>query len=303
MWVADAPSPEHALTPAAGRRAHSAGELGPNSTTAGVSSAVARCATPVSPQSTRPAAAITRASAPRSVRPASTQAAGSPALAATSWASAASAAEPVTTTGRPRRCSALATVAKRSAGQRRAALAAPGWTTVAPAASAGSGPGGGTSPSAPGSAGTPCSLSIRHQRSISCSPGRQRGAPVLSETARCANQSQRSRPASASSSRRWLQGPRPWRLTAISAPCSSGGSGWSSSAWTRTRPGSIEPTSGRSAAGAASTRRWRGNARASARSAGAAVSRSPRPSARSATSSGRRGGGDPPTATTSRPRA
>ena len=55
----------------AGRRAaarsgggpHSAGGVGPNSTTDGVPNAVARCATPVSPQSTRPAPATTAASA------------------------------------------------------------------------------------------------------------------------------------------------------------------------------------------------------------------------------------------------
>src|SRR5215203_1050137 len=67
---------------------HSVGGVGPNRTTDGVRKAVARCATPVSPQATQSAAATTAASVARSVRPARTASPARPAARATSSASA-----------------------------------------------------------------------------------------------------------------------------------------------------------------------------------------------------------------------
>ena len=106
---------------------------GPKSTTDGVPSAVARWATPVSPQTTRPR--------PRRRRPARAGrcarrprvARGRPLRRAVP--SGRSAPEPVITTRRPSARSGRRSRPTRG-GQRRAGAAAPGWITVAPRATA-----------------------------------------------------------------------------------------------------------------------------------------------------------------------
>jgi hypothetical protein len=272
-------------------RPHSAGGTGPNSVTDGVPKAVARCETPVSPHATRPAAPMTAASSYRFVRPARMASSGSCASSATSSARRRSPGPPVTRTVRPAERSWRATSAQRPGGQRRETDAAPGWITVAPAVQASAtGSAGGGSPSSPGSAGIPCADSIRHQRSTSCSPERHRGAPGSGWAWGWAKAM--SRAGVAARSTRWDCGPRPWRFTATSASRAAGGSGaspwWSITAWTAgSAPDRTSATSGDRTCGATRSRSWSGWARASAFSAGTAVSRSPRPSARSTTSRGR----------------
>jgi hypothetical protein len=255
----------------------SSGDVGPKRRTDDVRSAVARCATPVSPLTSRPAAATSAVSPRRSVRPAHTASSARPAARATARASSRSAGDPVTTTARPCAASLRATAAKRSTGQRRAPLAAPGWITVAPRTSAGSSSGGGSSSILRGSAGMPLSLRRRHQRSTSCSYERCRGPPALSGTSGCAKAIRRR--GRAASSARWLCGPRPWRLTP-SAALRARATGSSGAVGSTSSTAPACSASGSSQAGQASTTRWSGNAARSPRRAGSAVSRSPRPSAR-----------------------
>jgi hypothetical protein len=176
----------------------------------------------------------------------------------------------------------MATAAKRATGQPRAGLAVPGWTRVAPAVPGGGAPPGARTSIRRGSAGMPDSVSSRHQRATSCSPGHQRGEPAVLSTAGWAKAI--SRLGRVASSSWWLCGPRPCRFTATSAASArrSNGAkpgpslGISSSARSRW------DASGWSHAGVASTRRCSGKASASARSAGTTVSRSPSPGARRA---------------------
>ena len=266
---------------------HSAGGMGPKSTTEGVPVAVAMWATPVSPDTSRPAAAIRAARSTRLVAPATTADRGSPARRATSSARARSSPTPVTRTVRPAAASLRATAAKRSAGQRRASLAAPGWTTVAPVASGRGGAGRSPRWMSPGSEGMPLSVSMRHQRATSCSSGLHSGCPTVAS--RPGERNDTRRPGCRSSSTCWLSGPRPCRSTATSG---------------RRRPGWRGPRSGVSATssmpvwatssekrpGAASTRRWSGKVRASARNAGMPVRKSPSLRARRTSTVGRPAG-------------
>ncbi len=231
---------------------------------------------PVSLDTTSRASATSAASAARLVRPASTAAGPRPAWTARVVARSCSPAVPVITTRSPRSASARASAANRSTGHRLAPNAAPGCSTTAPGA--GLGWSGRRSSRSSGSAGTPCAVSSRHQRSRSGSPSTHSGPDQVA--LRCP---MRTRGLSASSSS-LLRGPRPCRLTTMS--------GWRARASSGARPrvgssSSTAPTSstiGASQPEVASTRWCCGQCRRSARSAGTLTSRSPSLSARSATS-------------------
>ncbi len=211
---------------------------------------------------------------------------GRAAPSATAMAMGRSVADPVTSTRRPAARSEAATAAKRAGGQRRAGLAAPGWMTVAPVAPAGGGPGGWMARSA-GSAAMPLSVRRRHQRATSCSSASHRGPPAVAGTAGWAKATRRR--GLRATRRGWLPGPRPWRSMATSGPPRAAGraprpavgaTAWTAPTWA---------TRGTRAGGAASTRRWSGNARATALRAGTPVRKSPRPRARRMTTVGAHG--------------
>src|SRR5204863_1188950 len=248
---------------------HRSGAVGPKRRTDGVPTAVARCATPVSPHTTRAAAFTNRASPRRSVAPASTALVGSAARAAISRAIGASSAEPVSTTRLPTRTSARATAAQRCAGHCRAVCRAPGWISVAPTAPPGTGPAGTSRSSLEASAAMPSSRNSRHQRVTSCSSARHTGDPALSAMAGCAKAI--SRRGASRRRTRWLSGPRPCRLTPTSIALRESQEIGASGAASMTSSTAPERSArGASARGIARTRRWRGNASASARNAGKA---------------------------------
>jgi hypothetical protein len=110
-------SPSTAWGPSVGGP-HCSGPTGPKIVTDVVPKAAARWATPVSPLTTSAAPATSAQSCPRSVFPASTRDAARPAAPATAQARSRSSAVPVMTTGVSGQLRAVATSAKRRAGQR-----------------------------------------------------------------------------------------------------------------------------------------------------------------------------------------
>ena len=110
-----------------------AASVGPNSSTDGVPSAVARWRDAgVAADDAAGGADHAPPARAGPVRPASTASSGSPRRAATASGESRSSGPPVIDDVPAAARSARATAAKRSAGQRRAGLAAPGCTTVAP---------------------------------------------------------------------------------------------------------------------------------------------------------------------------
>jgi hypothetical protein len=247
---------------------------------------------PVSADSTCALEATTAARSATSPVPARLHDGSRPAIAATRSHDARSSPLPVSTTGQPSAAMARATIAHRSAGQRRDAHLPPGCTTTtSPALSTGGdGDGGGAIDRSDGSAPSiPLSRSNRHQRCTSCSFACHTGAPASpslpSHTPSTANATIL-RGADASRAR-WLSGPRPCRFTATSTstptPTSTGSSSRAATT-SSTTPSPSNGTNGDSQSLVASTWWWVGKARRSARSAGTTVSRSPSPSARSVSS-------------------
>ena len=163
--------PQHPVRPGRPAAPSGAGGVGPKSITEGVPYAVARCATPVSPQTTSRAAATTAASSSRSVAPGEHRLRGSPAARRRRSARSDLVRTPVTTTSWPARGSAARDrgepVGRPAPRRRRRARVHDHGARAAAGAPGGAAAAGRSG--RPGRPGRP--RRSRHQRRTSCSSG------------------------------------------------------------------------------------------------------------------------------------